>query len=453
MAMPVRPSSAAFLNVACGKCPVSSSSLASGRTSDSANSRTVFWRRDCSSVRSRFMGGSSLAQKVEKDLHRGRGGHGEEKSRLLASLGMTAFRMTLGGQGFAEALIGDAEVFGVNAGFSGDGHEIGIAEPAREGVEVEMADDACACGAAEVHAEIHAVRLVICLEGFFHALGQMHHFAEGIAIAQIQFGDVSVGNDHDVAGGVREAVEDDENLRAAIDDERVLIVLPGGGVAKNAVGLFPRHDLRHVRIAPGGPEIVHREGSSKSKSCAHSIAQNGVRVARASTRAQEVSGNSQIRFCEGKEIYLRVLRVAGSCSCRCRCFGAVHKILELLAGLEERDFLWRNFDLLARLGIAAHAAAALARAEAAEAADFDFVAALEGLDDAVKNRLDDGLGLLAGEFRNAQDLFDEVGLRQRQLLGHLAYASLQSQCISSRRFLVRNGLEGRDSPGCPSSYH
>src|SRR5580700_3622999 len=66
MAMPVRPSSAAFLKVARGKWPVSSSSLASGRTSDSAKSRTVFWRRDCSSVRSRFMGGSSLAQKKKK---------------------------------------------------------------------------------------------------------------------------------------------------------------------------------------------------------------------------------------------------------------------------------------------------------------------------------------------------------------------------------------------------
>jgi hypothetical protein len=39
------------------------------------------------------------------------------------------------------------------------------------------------------------------------------------------------------------------------------------------------------------------------------------------------------------------------------------------------------------------------------------------------------------------------------LLGHRAYASLQSQCISGRRFLVRNGLEGRNAPGCPSSYH
>ena len=43
-----------FAKRARGKWPDSSSSLASGRTSDSANSRTVFWRRDCSSVRSRF---------------------------------------------------------------------------------------------------------------------------------------------------------------------------------------------------------------------------------------------------------------------------------------------------------------------------------------------------------------------------------------------------------------
>src|SRR5580658_6132418 len=68
MAMPVRPSSAALAKRARGKWPVSSSSLARGRTSDSANSRTVFWRRDCSSVRSRFMGGGSLAQKGADSL-------------------------------------------------------------------------------------------------------------------------------------------------------------------------------------------------------------------------------------------------------------------------------------------------------------------------------------------------------------------------------------------------
>src|SRR5260221_13181487 len=57
----MRPSSAAFLKVSRGKRPVSSSSFASGFTSDSANSRTVFWRSFCSSLSSRFMS--------ERELH------------------------------------------------------------------------------------------------------------------------------------------------------------------------------------------------------------------------------------------------------------------------------------------------------------------------------------------------------------------------------------------------
>src|SRR5271154_3410215 len=151
-AMPVRPSSAAFLKVAWGKWPVSSSSLASGRTSDSANSRTVFWRRDCSSVRSRFMGGSSLAQKMEKDLHRGhreRRGRREEKTHPQKTrVGHRRFAwndkvvLRLGGEGFVEPLIRNAELLGVDTGFSDHGHEIGIAEPAWESMKMEVAGDA-----------------------------------------------------------------------------------------------------------------------------------------------------------------------------------------------------------------------------------------------------------------------------------------------------------------------
>src|SRR5579863_805153 len=81
--MPVRPSSAALAKRARGKWPDSSSSLARGRTADSANSRTVLWRRDCSSVRSRFMGGNSLAQKKEKHLHRERGGHRGHREKQI----------------------------------------------------------------------------------------------------------------------------------------------------------------------------------------------------------------------------------------------------------------------------------------------------------------------------------------------------------------------------------
>lgn len=85
----------------------------------------------------------------------------------------------------------------------------------------------------------------------------MHHFSEGFGIAQIQFGDVSVGDDHDVAGGVGETIEDDERFRAAIGDERVLIIVAGDGVAKNAFWLLAGGDLGHVLIAPRSPEIVH----------------------------------------------------------------------------------------------------------------------------------------------------------------------------------------------------
>src|SRR5271163_768219 len=55
-ATPVRPSSAAFLKSPSGKWPFPSFSLASGRTSDSANSRTLFCNSCCSSVSSKFKG-------------------------------------------------------------------------------------------------------------------------------------------------------------------------------------------------------------------------------------------------------------------------------------------------------------------------------------------------------------------------------------------------------------
>ena len=69
-----------------------------------------------------------------------------------------------------------------------------------------------------------------------------------------------------------------------------------------------------------------------------------------------------------------------------------------LLGLKNGMLLGRHFDLGAGLRIAPGAAAALARAEAAEAADFDAVAALQRADDAFKNRFDDGFGFFAWKF-------------------------------------------------------
>src|ERR1017187_637254 len=101
----------------------------------------------------------------------------------------------------------------------------------------------------------------------------------------------------------------------------------------------------------------------------------------------------------------------------------IHEILQFLAGLEEGNFLWRHFHLGPGLGIPPHPPAPLAGAKAAEAANFDLVARLQGLDDALENGLDDGLRLLPGELGYAQNLFNEVGFRQCRLLGHRPLAS------------------------------
>ena len=110
----------------------------------------------------------------------------------------------------------------MDACFADDGHEIGIAEPAREDVEMDMADDSGAARATDVHAEVHAVGLVVGAKGAFNALREMHHFGEGFGIGAGEIADVSVGDDHDVAGGVGVAIEDDEDFLAAIDDQGVV---------------------------------------------------------------------------------------------------------------------------------------------------------------------------------------------------------------------------------------
>src|SRR5579859_4584945 len=64
------------------------------------------------------------------------------------------------GEGFAEAVVGDVQLFGMDASLAGDGHEIGIAEPAREHMEMQMTGDAGSRSAAEIHAEVHAIGFV-----------------------------------------------------------------------------------------------------------------------------------------------------------------------------------------------------------------------------------------------------------------------------------------------------
>src|SRR5258708_12286766 len=112
-AMPVSPSSAAFLKSSRGKCPVSSSSFASGLTSDSANSRTLFCSSSCSSVSFR-----------SKDVFSAR-----KPARNLGSAFYATVRACCSEEGLAKPVVSCSQILRMDAGLPSPRNEVQVAYP------------------------------------------------------------------------------------------------------------------------------------------------------------------------------------------------------------------------------------------------------------------------------------------------------------------------------------
>jgi hypothetical protein len=190
------------------------------------------------------------------------GGRRIEKARLLRrkmASGAKAPFGGSGGEGGVELFVGCGQFLGFDAGFGYYGHEVGIAGPAREDVEVEVAGDSGAGSAAEVHAEVEALRVINIFEGYLDALGEDHHFGEDFWIGGWQVGSMLVGHDHDVAGGVRKRIKDDEIFDATKNDERLAIIIQGDRGAEDAA--FVLRCVGDVPIPPRRPQIIHAASS------------------------------------------------------------------------------------------------------------------------------------------------------------------------------------------------
>ena len=74
----------------------------------------------------------------------------------------------------------------------------------------------------------------------------------------------------------------------------------------------------------------------------------------------------------------------------------VDEVAQFLRWLEEGHLLGRDVDLGAGFWVSADSRVSLARAEAAEATDFYFVARLEGAYDGVEEYFDDDFSIAAG---------------------------------------------------------
>ncbi len=187
------------------------------------------------------------------------------------------------GKDRAHPFPGALQVFRQNAAFGNRSHEVGIAGPAGQGVQMQVSGDARATGRTQIHAEVVAVRMVEPLQHHFRALRQINQFMSSIGGQQAEPVQVRIRHHHHVAGGVGIGVKADEAVFAADDhsccgfsffsihsacdrgidggdqvaEDAVVVALPGGKACGNT-GPFLAVGRSDVRIAPGSKEIVHR---------------------------------------------------------------------------------------------------------------------------------------------------------------------------------------------------
>jgi hypothetical protein len=123
-------------------------------------------------------------------------------------------------------------------------------------VHVQVIRDAGASGPAEVHPDVDALRPVHLGQRDLGALRQQRDLGQFLRGEAGQRRDVAVRHHHQVAAVVRIQVEDDERVRPARDDERLVgaarHVAEDAGLGGGSAG--------HVGQPPRGREAFHKTG-------------------------------------------------------------------------------------------------------------------------------------------------------------------------------------------------
>jgi hypothetical protein len=138
-----------------------------------------------------------------------------------------------------ELRVGCFEVFGEDAGVVDRCHEVGVAGPAWEHVDVHVVRDAGARGGPEVHAHVEACRRISLTQSGLRSFRKVHQFIRDLFRHRIELTRVQVRNDHQMSSDVRVKIQENEPVLGAVKYEVSLVVL---GVVRNgaqntAVGL------------------------------------------------------------------------------------------------------------------------------------------------------------------------------------------------------------------------
>src|SRR3954447_738113 len=135
------------------------------------------------------------------------------------------------------------------------GHEVRVAAPARDDVEVAVIRDPGPGDPADVPAEVEALGAVDGAQGC-KPLGPERVDLERLVVLQVvEVQAVAVRSDQQMPGCVRELVQQHEGERAAMNDELLGVVGALRGAAEDAAVLLVR--VLHVFEAPRRPEPLH----------------------------------------------------------------------------------------------------------------------------------------------------------------------------------------------------
>lgn len=150
-------------------------------------------------------------------------------------------------------------MFRDNARLTGHSHEIGIPEPSRHHVYVQMFFKARSGGTPDVYPDIYTFYTEFFLLHGNHDLYKAHHI-EGFFVAEI-FHEACVADrhDHDMAVGVRKTVHNDESLAESAQNKGPII----GAAVEAKKTLFVARFLRRRDVfhSPGCPNSIHINSS------------------------------------------------------------------------------------------------------------------------------------------------------------------------------------------------
>src|SRR5213083_2968334 len=117
--------------------------------------------------------------------------------------------------------------------------------------------DAGAGRAAQIKTQVVPVRMVLGFEGPLASLGEIQELMDLFASCIPQKCNVAVRHDEDVAGGVREQVQQDEGVPGTAQDEVIVVAPLGQDRAEDAVGPLGAADLVDIIETPWCPEAIH----------------------------------------------------------------------------------------------------------------------------------------------------------------------------------------------------